>query len=262
MGGHDWNALDFDDVRVSMPCTFVASYLNASGGLHPTQCRHVLGHSLGEITALTFAGAMSEDDAFELVVRRGALCHEAQSQRPGGMLAVIGLSGDQIEWVRRSAVGRTSGVLEVAAVNTSRQMVLTGDNDALDVALATAVGLGAAAARLPIGGGFHSPLMAGVADEFARAVDRITWAQPQTSLISSVDSCVHTDPADLARLLVWALVLPVRWSDAMRTLSGLGATAVWEAGPGTTLARLARHERWPQFVAGPRDLRRAATVPI
>jgi [acyl-carrier-protein] S-malonyltransferase len=243
------DAVDVGDARASMGCTFVAGLVTAQARYGERRPAMVLGHSLGEITALAFAGALTAEDALALVLRRGEIGNHVQARRPGAMAVVMGLDGDAVEWVRRRATAGSAGVVDIAAENGERQYVLSGDRAAVDAAVTLAAADGASVARLPIPGAFHSSLMAGAVADFTAAVDGLSWSAPAVPFLSAFDGSVHDDPGSIRGLVARALVLPVRWRRALRAARAAGVAAVWEAGPGSTLTRLGRRERLLPFVS-------------
>ncbi|HEX3784131.1 MAG TPA: ACP S-malonyltransferase [Pseudonocardiaceae bacterium] len=218
----------------------------------PGQPVAVLGHSLGELTALARAGVIDPWDGLALAERRGEICHAQQQTRPGSMIAVMGTDLAGVEWVRRNAIAGSGGVLELAGLNGRRQTVLSGDTRTAQAAIAIAGELELLAEVLPIGGGFHSPLMAEAIGPWREAVEAVSFRPPATPVVSTIDAGRHEDPALLRELLVRALLLPVRWLDAIRTLRELGIEQVWDAGPGETLHKLGRREHIVTFVRLPR----------
>jgi [acyl-carrier-protein] S-malonyltransferase len=225
------------DTRVAQPCV-VAAGLVAAEDLAPGPV--VVGHSLGEITACAAAGALAGEDAVRLVALRAEIGVRATAGRPGMMVAVMRLDHDAIEWVRRLAVGRTGGLLDVAVVNSDRQVVLTGDEEAARVAVDLAFEAGGKARRLGIGGAFHSPLLAPAIDELEAAVRAAEPRDPQVPVVCSTGP-VLTGAADVAPALAAALVRPVDWPRAVRRAVELGAEGVLDAGPGATLRNLSEH---------------------
>lgn len=186
------------------------------------------GHSLGELAALTAAGAVDVDDALRLVVLRGALMAEAGG---GTMLAVLGAGGD-----RAAALAAEHGAV-VANLNAPGQVVLSGPEGALNAVAAAARAEGLKALPLGVAGAFHSPAMEPAVEPFAEALRATAWREPMFPVIS----CATAEPmADPARELAAALTTPVRWTDTMRALAALRVDDFVDAGPGRVLARLVR----------------------
>lgn len=236
-GGADVTPRALADTRLAQPCVVAAGLMAAadvpSGPV-------VLGHSLGEIAACAHAGVISPEAAVRLVALRAEVGVRALADRPGMMVAVMRLDPATIEWIRRLAVGRTGGLLDVAVVNSDRQQVLTGDVEAAQVAIDLAFEAGGKARRLGIGGAFHSPLLAPALDEFEAAVGACSPARPTLPVVCSTGP-VLTEAEQVAPALAAALVRPVDWPAAVRRAVDLGATGVVDAGPGETLVNLAGH---------------------
>jgi len=244
-----WRPRDLADTRVAQPCVVVAGLLTAR--LAPTdRLTALVGHSLGEITALVHAGALDADDALDLVQRRAALGHEVHDDRPGAMVAVLKLDAGEVEWLRRRAVGETGGLLDLAVVNGPRQLVLSGDEPAVRRAADLAAEAGGVGRVLGIGGAYHSPLLLHAVASFEAAVAALARRDPAVPVVSSTLGRALTAADELPAALARALVLPVRWEAALRCLAGLGVRHVLDAGPGRTLTNLADHlEGVPPFSA-------------
>ncbi|SDZ00084.1 [acyl-carrier-protein] S-malonyltransferase [Amycolatopsis xylanica] len=247
-GTVDPSTVDLGDTSVSQPATYAAGIASAEwmlGKAAPVPL--VLGHSLGELTAAAYAGMIDPADGFHLAVRRGEICKAQQGIRAGAMLAVMGTDITGVEWLRRQAIWRSGAILEVAGLNGRRQTVLSGDVAAIEAGIAIAAEMGVLAEIIPVGGSFHSPLMLDAVAEWRETVDSVEFTTGHTPLISTVDGRVHTDPAEVKELLVRALLLPVRWLDALRAARDFGVTTLWDAGPGRTLEKLGRREGVVEF---------------
>lgn len=190
------------------------------------------GHSLGELSALTAAGALDEHEALGLVVLRGRLMAEAGAASGGGtMLALLG--GTPAQAAKLAARHRVS----LANDNAPGQVVLSGAPDDLKAAAAAARGDGLRALALDVAGAFHSPQMARAVEPFAEALALVAWQATAIPVFSCASAARFHDPA---RELADALVQPVRWRKTMEALVAAGAGAVLDAGPGQVLAKLAR----------------------
>lgn len=242
-------SLDLADTRVSQPATYVAGLVGAEVRLgRGAPVPVVLGHSLGEITALAYAGVLDPREGLELTFSRGRSCHAAQQRRPGAMVAITGLDLDEVELLRRQVVAEHRGVLEIAATNHGLQVVLSGDAAAVSALVDRVRGTTGRAAVLPIGGAFHSPLMVAAAEEWRGALTSLALSPGLIPTMSGIDARLHEDPEDFRELLARALVLPVRWADTLREVVRLGVRALWEAGPGRGLSALGRRGGIVSFV--------------
>jgi [acyl-carrier-protein] S-malonyltransferase len=189
------------------------------------------GHSLGEIAALTAAGALTAEDGLRLVAARGRLMQEAAERGDGGMLAVRARE--------RAAVEEVAAACDVVVANDNApdQLVLSGALGALDEAAERLAESGVRAKRLPVAGGFHSPLMAPAVEPFREFVTATEVREARVPVIS----CVTAAPFDDVReRIVQALTSPVRWLEVMRVLRQQGATRFVETGPGHVLTNLVR----------------------
>ena len=248
LGSDRWDELDGLDTRNSQPVVYTSGLV---GPAPPPGAGIVagIGHSLGEITASAWAGAVAPTDGLDLVLARAALGHAAHEKRPGAMAAISRWRVEQVEWLRRGVLATRPGILEVAVLNSPEQVVLSGDADLVNEAVELANAQGAVARHLPIGGAYHSPLLVGELAAFRVQVERVITADPAVPIVSSTSARAITAAADLADVIVRSLVLPVRWEDAVRALAGLGVTTAVDAGPGDTLVRLGRFLSDVTFVA-------------
>jgi [acyl-carrier-protein] S-malonyltransferase len=216
----------------------------------------LLGHSLGEFTALVAGGALSLADAVRLVRQRGELMQGADAS--GGMLAVLGLDSDAIA----RAIANTGIV--VANDNAPGQVVISGPR--ADFEAATAALKQAGAKRvipLKTSGAFHSPTMRNVAPDLAAALDAVSWSALQRPIIANVDAQKHEHAADFRELLEKQVWSPVQWVTSMRRAGGEGATAFVEFGPGNVLTGLAKRilpDARTANVSEPKTLEEALTV--
>ncbi len=248
VGGREPEELDFTDTAVAQPATYALGIAAAEAAFgHLVDVPLALGHSLGELTAAACAGVIDVRAGLHLATRRGELCREHARQCPGAMVAIMGAELDHIEWVRRRALADAGGVLEIAGVNGRQQVVLSGDRPTVDTVVRIAEDDGLKADILPIAGPFHSPRMFAVVPVWRREVESLVFREGAGTFVSSIDAQVHTDPLEIRELLVRALLLPVRWREAVRTARDHGALRLWDAGPGTTLHKLGRRDKTVQF---------------
>ncbi|MFC6431076.1 ACP S-malonyltransferase [Nocardiopsis tropica] len=201
----------------------------------------VAGHSLGEYTALVASGALAYDDGVRLVAARGEAMRRATELTPGTMGVVLGLD---VRAVQRIAAGlrRDGARVWVANLNSPRQSVLSGAPEG--VALCAEAALAEGAARvvdIPVGGAFHSPLMEPARARLRAALARAGLRTAAVPVVANVDARPHTRPDLWPGLMLDQLTRPVRWLDAVRTLTGdLGADLLVEIGPGRVLTGFTR----------------------
>jgi len=232
------DGIDMEDTRVSQPAVYVAGVIRARqlAGAH---VELVLGHSLGELTGLAVSGAMDDEEGLHVVVERGRICHEVAQRHPGGMVAVMRLTPTAVEWVRRRAVADTGGVLEAAAFNGPAQIVLSGEAESVDDAVLLATAEGGIVDRLRIGGAFHSPLMGEAIEAFETVLAATAFQPPRVPWLSSTSVATAEEPDVIRRSLARALLLPVRWTDAVLAAAEV-ADVVIDVGPGATLRNLGK----------------------
>lgn len=231
------------DTAVQQPALFTCSLaawavMQAQGQAAPA---FLAGHSLGELSALTAAGALTFEDGLALVRRRGELMKRAGQEQPGGMAAILGLDVGQLAEACARASQESGRVVQVANDNCPGQVVISGDNEALDLAIGYAEAAGARkAVRLPITIAAHSPLMQPVAAEFAHAVDETPVRPATIPVIANVTAQPLTDPADIRRELKDQLTSPVAWTATVETLIAHGVDTFVETGPGDVLLGLVK----------------------
>lgn len=211
----------------------------------------VAGHSMGEYSALVAAGALSYADGLRLVRERGRLMKEAGERNPGGMAAVLGLEIEAVDAICAEARAATGGVVQVANDNCPGQVVISGDDRALEDAMQR---LSAARARkvvrLAVSIAAHSPLMAPAAAELQQAIDATEIKPPAVPVIGNVHALPLQTVEDVRADLVAQLTASVRWTGSMRYLAAQGITTVVEVGSGDVLSNLMKRIE--------RDVRRLA----
>lgn len=214
------------------------------------------GHSLGQITALIAAGALSFDDGVRLAWERARLTQRDADARPGRMAALLGASPEQAE----QACAETDGCW-VANDNTTGQIVIAGTPEGVAAGTEAAKQAGVRKVMaLDVGGAFHTPLFETAARDLREPLGQIEWRDTDAPVVSNVDGAAVRDGAGWPDRLATHLVEPVRWRACMQTLAGLSSTWV-EAGPGSTLAAFAKRAQPDVTVLGlsePGDLRRIA----
>jgi [acyl-carrier-protein] S-malonyltransferase len=203
-------------------------------GLEPGLCA---GHSLGEYSALVAAGAIDLESGLQLVVERGAAMQYAAEVNPGTMAAVLGLDDDGVE----AACLRAEADAWVANYNAAGQVVIAGSKEAVAEAGSLAKELGAKKVLpIPVGGAFHTPLMAPARDRLRKALSEITFHTPEPEVVANVDARAHGSAADWPRLLSAQLCSPVRWRQSLEAMLAAGTQTFIELGPGGVLTGLAR----------------------
>lgn len=195
------------------------------------------GLSLGEYTALVFAGALEFDDAVRLVDIRGRAMQECAEQRPGAMVAVLGLEREQVAALCDQCRG--GDVLEVANVLCPGNIVASGSKEACLRLEAAAVAAGAMKCiALDVAGAFHTTLMQDAVEKLRVALGAAKMAAPRIPVISNVDARPHVDPEEIRGLLARQVCGVVEWNSSMEFMLSTGVRSVWEVGPGRVLRGL------------------------
>lgn len=228
-----------NDTRQTQPCllaTSVAAH-RALADQVALQPALVAGHSVGEYAALVAAGVLELSSALRLVARRAQLM--AQADGAGGMAAVIGLDRASVERVVE-AVGRPTELV-VANDNAPGQVVISGARDALVTAEEAMKVAGARRVlHLPVSGAFHSPLMAGVADQLAEAFEAEPWHDARVPVVSNVTAEPLTDAARIRALLAEQVRSPVEWVRSVERMVAEGVDHVIECGAGSALVGMVK----------------------
>ena len=195
----------------------------------------VVGHSVGEYSALASVRAMGTGEAIGLVRERGLAMAEAARARPGAMAAILGLEDQLVETLCRKIL-----MVWPANYNCPGQVVVSGENIAVDKLIEEASARGARkTVKLRVSGAFHSPLVEGAADILRPALEGVSFSNPVTPFMSTVTARVE-EAQRIGGLLVEQLTGPVKWTQAVRELVAQGVTTFVEIGPGQVLSGLLR----------------------
>ena len=208
----------------------------AAGGAEPAV---VAGHSLGEYTALTAAGALSLADAVKLVRFRAQAMQEAVPVGQGAMAAILGLSD---EVVRQACEEAAAGdVVEPVNFNAPSQVVIAGQAAAVARACEAAKRLGAKRALpLPVSAPFHSSLLRPASDRLRAYLANVQLKMPSIPLVNNVDVAIESEPGRIVDALARQAASPVRWAETIQRMAADGVTHVVECGPGRVLAGLTK----------------------
>ena len=238
----DADAEELRATRNAQLTTFVASLvaldaLRRAGLPEPDA---VAGHSLGEYTALTAAGALAVEDGVRLVAARGEAMQAAADARPGTMAAVLGLDVAEVE----AACAALADEAWVANDNAPGQVVVAGTPSGVEAAGAAAKERGARKVLpLPVGGAFHTPLMAPAAEGLGAALADAAFSDPRPPVVANVDATPHGGAGEWPALLADQLCRPVRWRPTLEHLGrvdGDGPATLVEVGPGGVLTGMAK----------------------
>jgi [acyl-carrier-protein] S-malonyltransferase len=226
---------DLRQTKVTQPAIFLHSVILAKVMGDRFQPDMVAGHSLGEFSALTAAGALSFEDGLALVFKRAMAMQEACEMNPSTMAAILGASNELVEKVCEEI----EEVVVPANYNTIGQIVISGSHQGIDLAIARLKELGAKRAiKLPVGGAFHSPLMEPARAKLAKAIEEAPIIQPICPIYQNVDALPVSDPVTIRKNLVAQLTSPVRWTQTSQNMIADGAQQFIEIGPGNVLQGL------------------------
>lgn len=225
---------DLRKTAVTQPAIFIHSVLLAKSLGEDFKPAMVAGHSLGEFSALTAAGALSFEDGLRLVAARANAMQKACEMKESTMAAVIALPDEKVEEICEGIDG-----VVCANYNCPGQLVISGEEPAIDAACEKALAAGAKRAlKLKVGGAFHSPCMEPARAELAEAIERTPVHTPTCPVYQNVDAKPHTDPAEIKANLVAQLTAPVRWTQTVQNMVADGADEFIELGPGKVLQGL------------------------
>ena len=200
------------------------------------------GHSLGEYSALTAAGAMSLSDAVRSVRARGSFMQEAVPAGEGAMAAILGLDPAQVKEACEEAQREESGgVVQPANYNSPEQTVIAGHASAVDRAIGLCKARGAKRAMpLPVSAPFHCSLMSPVQPRLAEVLGAFQMKQPNAPVIANATAEPNTDAGQIVPLLLTQVTAPVRWVETVQKMALNGVDTIIELGPGKVLAGLIR----------------------
>lgn len=226
---------ELKETKVTQPAVFIHSVISALVADEFTPDM-VAGHSLGEFSALVASGAMTFEDGLRLVYKRALAMQKACEVNPSTMAAILGLSDEQVE----SLCEGIEGVV-AANYNCPGQLVISGSKEGIEAACVAAKEAGAKRALpLPVGGGFHSPMMEPARVELAAAIEATTFSTPVCPIYQNVTAQPTTDVAVIKENLIAQLTAPVKWTQIVEHMVADGATDFIECGPGKVLQGLVK----------------------
>jgi len=235
---------DLNDTYYTQPALYVCSVaiLRALQSRVPVVRPAALaGHSLGELTALTAAGAFDFAEGLQLVQTRGRLMREAGTRTPGAMAALLGLDAPQVRELCERASAEAGGVLVLANDNCPGQIVISGESVAIDHAITIAKDAGARRAiKLAVSIASHSPLMASAAAAFAQALSQVNFQEPAVPVYGNVIAAPLTTADAIHQELEMQLTQPVRWTESIQAMVAAGLGTFVEVGPKDVLTGMIR----------------------
>lgn len=201
---------------------------------HDFSCFAVAGLSLGEYTALVFAGALEFEDAINLVSNRGKYMEEACDQHPGGMLTIIGLDDKTVKEICNDV--KWKGAIIPANYNYPGQVVVSGENEAINEASKTAMERGAKMViPLDVNGAFHSDLMKSASNKLEEQLNKVTISKAKVPVARNVDGKYVSEPDEIRLSLIKQLTNPVLWRHSVQNLISDGVEEFYGIGPGRVM---------------------------
>jgi [acyl-carrier-protein] S-malonyltransferase len=199
----------------------------------------VAGLSLGEYTALVFNGSIRFEDGLLLVKRRGEFMQKASDMVESGMAGILGLDYEKIEIACKE--GSKYGIVNIANLNCPGQIVISGEKNALSVAIKKCIQLGARRTiPLAVAGAYHSPIMKPAQDEFRKVLSAVMISKPSVPLVTNVDARFTSDPIEIRKALEVQMTSPVLWEISIKAMVSSGIRIFFEFGPGRVLTGLVR----------------------
>ena len=236
-------AADLDSTVYSQPALFVASLaaleqLKQDAPELVTSCSAAAGLSLGEYTALAFAGVMDFESGLRVVQERGRAMQDAADMTSSGMVSVLGMELNQVQSLCDEARG--GDTLEIANLLCPGNIVVSGHTPACERIAERATAAGAMKViPLAVAGAFHTSLMQSAVERLRKALADVPMKKPRIPVVSNVDAQSHDDPNEIRELLIRQVCSQVRWEDSMRyLLDQQGITQFYEIGPGRVLCGL------------------------
>lgn len=226
---------ELKQTKVTQPAVFLHSVIKALSLGDEFAPAMVAGHSLGEFSALTAAGALSFEDGLKLVYARAMAMQKACEAAPSTMAAIVGLSDEKIEEIC-AIINKEGHVIVPANYNCPGQLVISGNVEAVNEACEQLKAAGAKRALpLKVGGAFHSPLMQPAKDELQTAIENTVINTPKCPVYQNVDGKAHIEPEDIKANLIAQLTSSVRWTSCVQNMIADGADDFTECGPGKAL---------------------------
>ena len=229
---------DLKQTNVTQPAVFLHSII-AFKTIENAKPDMVAGHSLGEFSALVANNTLRFEDALKLVSIRANAMQKACEVNPSTMAAVIALADEKVEEICAAIQQETNEVVVAANYNCPGQLVISGSIKAIEIACEKMKAAGAKRALvLPVGGAFHSPLMALAKDELATAIEATNFQTPVCPVYQNVVAAAVSDSATIKQNLITQLTGAVKWSQSVQAMVADGATHFTEVGPGKVLQGL------------------------
>jgi len=229
---------DLKQTNVTQPAVFLHSIV-AYRTIESASPDMVAGHSLGEFSALVANGTLRFEDALQLVAVRAKAMQHACELNPSTMAAVLNLPDDKVEAICAEVQKETGEVVVAANYNCPGQLVISGSIKGIEIACERMKAAGAKRAMvLPVGGAFHSPLMASAKKELKTAIEATKFHNPTCAVYQNVVARAVMDKDEIQQNLIDQLTGAVRWTQSVQSMIADGASRFTEAGPGKVLQGL------------------------
>jgi [acyl-carrier-protein] S-malonyltransferase len=229
---------ELKQTNITQPAVFIHSVV-AFKTLDNRQPDMVAGHSLGEFSALVANGVLQFEDALKLVSIRAKAMQKACELQPSTMAAVLALADEKVEEICAAVSGETGEVVVAANYNCPGQLVISGSVKGIEIACERMKAAGAKRALvLPVGGAFHSPLMAPAKEELAAAIEATVFNNAACPVYQNVVAKAVSDASTIKQNLIDQLTGAVRWTQSVQAMVADGATHFTECGPGKVLQGL------------------------
>ena len=223
---------ELKQTRVTQPAVFLHSVISAIAQGDEFCPDMVAGHSLGEFSALTAAGALTFEDGLKLVYTRALAMQKACEMQQSTMAAVLGLEDEVVENIC-SEVSAEGDIVQAANYNCPGQVVISGSTEGIEKACARLKEAGAKRALpLSVSGAFHSPFMQPAKEELEAAINATTFSVPRCPVYQNVDGKPYTSPQEIKANLIAQLTAPVHWTRTIQQMIADGAEEFTEFGPG------------------------------
>ena len=223
---------ELKQTKVTQPAVFLHSVISAIAMGEEFKPDMVAGHSLGEISALTAAGALTFEDGLKLVYKRALAMQKACEMEQSTMAAIIGLDEQTIEDIC-SQIAAEGDIVVAANYNCPGQIVISGSVNGVNKACEKLKEAGAKRALpLNVSGAFHSPLMQPAKEELEAAINETVFSTPCCPVYQNVDAVPHTSSQEIKENLIAQLTAPVRWTKTITNMINDGAEDFIECGPG------------------------------
>jgi len=229
---------DLKQTKVTQPAIFLHSVI-AFKTMENAKPDMVAGHSLGEFSALVANETLQFEDALKLVSIRANAMQKACEANPSTMAAVLALADDKVEEICTSIQQETGEIVVAANYNCPGQLVISGSIKGIEIACEKMKAAGAKRAlMLPVGGAFHSPLMAMAKEELAAAIEATNFNKPICPVYQNVTASAVSDASLIKQNLITQLTGAVKWTQSVQAMVADGATYFTEVGPGKVLQGL------------------------